>query len=157
MHDRIEARLDKIDAYYGAADASVREQADDVIPWGEIYRLNDDDHLLRFVREHVEQAYTARESGDRTKPLCRCADAACPVKRGNLPPQAVPRRGAIDELEQPIEDRLDAYVNGEHPDVVIGEALDQVIDRAANILPALTRAVGLLEKDVEAERGLLDA
>lgn len=157
MHDRIEARLEKIDAYYGAADPGVREQADDVIPWGEIYRLNDDDHLLRFVREHVEDAYKERESGDRTKPLCRCADAACPVKRGNLPPQVVPRRGSLDELEQPIEARVDAYVNGDHPDVVVGEALDAVIDRAASILPALTQAVGILEADVEAERGLLDA
>lgn len=157
MHDRIEARLEKIDQYYGAASPQVREQADEIIPWVEIYRLNDDDHLLRFVREHVAKAHSARDQGDRTRPLCRCADAACPPKQGNLPPQVLPRRGSLDELDEGIEPRIDAYVNGDHPDVVVGEALDSIVDRAARILPDLTRAVSLLEDDVESERGLLDA
>jgi len=156
MHDRIDARLDKIDTYYDAAAPDVREQADEIIPWGEIYRLNDDDHFLRFVREHVEDEHTRRGRGDRTKPLCRCADAACPLKRGSLPPQVVPRRGDVDELEQGVESRVDAFVNGEHPDVVVGEALDEWLDRHAKILPALTRAVSTLEDDVESSRGLLD-
>jgi hypothetical protein len=156
MHDRIDARLEKIDVYYDAAAPDVREQADEIIPWGEIYRLNDDDQYLRFVREHVEEAYRRRARGDRTTPLCRCADRACPIKRGSLPPQVVPRRGGLDELEQGVEARVDAFVNGDHPDVVVGEALEKWLDRHAEILPALTRAVSKLEADVESSRGLLD-
>jgi hypothetical protein len=157
MHDRIDARLEKIDQYYEAASAATREQADEIIPWAEIYRLNDDDHFLRFVREHVEDQHRRRGRGDRSKPLCRCADRSCPVKRGGLPPQVVPRRGRIGELETSVEDRIDAYVNGEHPDLVVSEALESWVDRHADLLPKLTRAVGVLEDEVEGGRGLLDA
>lgn len=155
MHDRINARLEKIDTYYGAASPSTREDADDAIPWSDIYRLNDDDHFIRHIREFVEQEHAARDDGDRSKPLCRCADRSCPPKRGNLPPEVVPRRGALDELERDVEDRIDAYVNGNHPDVVVGEALDEWVDQYASILPKLTRAVSILENDVEGERGLV--
>lgn len=157
MHDRIDSRLEKIDAYYEAASGDVREQADEIIPWVEIYQLNDDDHFLRSIREKVEKEARRRDQGERSKPLCRCADRACPVKRGSLPPQVVPRRGGVDELEQGVETRVDAYVQSDHPDVVVGEALDEWSERYARILPALTRAVSLLEGDVEGSRGLLDA
>lgn len=157
MHDRINARLEKIDAYYEAASPDVREEADEIIPWTEIYRLNDDDHFIRHIREYVETASRRRGRGDRTKPLCRCADRSCPIKRGNLPPQVIPRHGALDALEQGVEDRIDAFVNGDHPDVVVAEALEEWVDRHGKVLPKLTRAVGLLEQDVEGSRGLLGA
>lgn len=157
MHDRINARLEKIDVYYDAASTDVREDADEIIPWVEIYRLNDDDHFLRYIREHVEDEYRRRKQGDRAKPLCRCADSACPVKRGSIPPQIVPRRGGLDELEIGVEKRVESYVNGDHKDVVVAEALDQWVERYAAILPKLTRAVSLLEDDVESGRGLLEA
>lgn len=156
MYDRIDARLEKVDQYYEAASTDVRENADEIIPWGEIYKLNDDDHFLRSIREHVEQEHARRRTGDRAKPLCRCADRSCPVKRGSLPPQVVPRRGGVDELDVDVETRVDSYVQGDHPDVVVGEALDEWIERYATILPKLTRAVSLLEEDVETGRGLLE-
>lgn len=155
MNYRIESRLEKIDIYYGAASSSVREEADEIIPWKEIYQLGDDDHFLRFVREHVQSEAARRDQGERSKPVCRCSDSACPVKKGELPPQVVPRRGGIDELDQDAEDRVDAYVTGSHPDVVVGEALDEWISRYADVLRPLTRAVTLLEEDVEGGRGLL--
>lgn len=157
MNDRINARLEKIDAYYEAASPEVREQADEIIPWVEIYQLNDDDHFLRHIRDHVETEHKRREKGERANPVCRCADRSCPPKRGKLPPQIVPRRGAVDGLEEGAEDRVDAYVDGDHPDVVVGEAFDELIERHAKILPKLTRAVGLLEDDVEGREGLLEA
>lgn len=157
MNDRIEARLQKVDTYYEAASADTRAEADEIIPWSEIYRLGDDDHFIRYIREHVEKEHARRRRGDRTKPLCRCADRSCPVKRGNLPPQVVPRRGSIEGIDQDVEDRVDAFVNGDHPDLVIGEALEQWLERHAEILPKLTRAVGLLEDEVEGREGLLDA
>lgn len=156
MHDRIDARLEKIDIYYDAASPDVREQADEIIPWSEIYKLNDDDHFLRFIRGYIEDESAKRDQGGRAKPLCRCADRACPVKEGDLPPQVVPRRRGVDELEEGVEDRVDAFVNGDHPDVVVAEALDDYLERYAEILPKLTRAVSLLEEDVEGSRGLLD-
>ena len=156
MHDRIEARLEKIDAYYAAADPEVREEADEVIPWTEIYQLNDDDHFLRFIRDHVETEHERRENGERAEPLCKCADRSCPTKRGELHPKISPRRRKIAALEDDPEDRVDAFVNGDHPDVAVGEALDLWIERHAKVLPDLTRAVGLLEDNVEGSRGLLE-
>jgi hypothetical protein len=157
MHDRIDARLEKIDLYYDAASPDVREACDEIIPWGEIYRLNDDQFMLRFIRRYVQDKHAKRDLDERSKPLCRCADSACPSKRGELHPQILPRRGGVDELEPGVEDRVDAFVNGEHDDVVVSEAVDKLVDRYAEIMPDLTRAVSKLEDDVESDRGLVDA
>lgn len=156
MHDRIDERLEKIDEYYGAASTETREQADEILPWSEIYRLDDDDHFLRFIRNELEDKKDARDKGERAKPLCKCPDSACAVKRGELPPETVPRRGALEAIERGAEERVDAYVNGDHEDVAVGEALDAWIDRYAEILPDLTQAVSLLEDDVESTKGLVD-
>lgn len=156
MHDRIDERLEKIDEYYGAASTKTREEADEILPWSEIYRLDDDDHFLRFIRNELEGKKDARDKGERAKALCKCADRACAVKQGELPPETVPRRGALEAIERGAEERVDAYVNGDHEDVAVGEALDAWIDRYAEILPALTQAVSLLEDDVESTKGLVD-
>jgi hypothetical protein len=155
MHERIEARLDKFDVYYNAATSSTREEADEIMPWSKIMRLEDDDRLLRHVRKTIEEAHERREKNERTKPLCRCADRACPVKEGRVPPQITPRRESRPESPG-VESRIDAYVNDDHPDVIVAEALDSWIDEHAEILPKITRAVGLLEDEVETGReGLL--
>lgn len=157
MHDRIEARLEKIDLYYDAASADTREHVDEIIPWAEIYRLNDDGYMLRHIRQYVADEHDKRQAGERSKPLCRCADSACPSKLGELHPQIVPRKGGLDELEQGVDKRVETFVSSDHDDVVVAEAVEALTEKYAEIMPELTRAVSALENDVETSRGLLDA
>lgn len=152
--EQVESRLDKIERYYAAASPDVREEVDDILPWAEIFRFQNSNYFISFVRKFVQEESDKREKGARSDPLCRCADSACRIKRGELPDQCVPRRGP-EELEPGAKVRVERLIHGPHDEVVITEAWNAYLDRYNDLMPDISRALSLLEDDVEQSSGLL--
>lgn len=152
--DRIDKRLDRIDQYYDAAPPEVKEEVDDLIPWDEIYRINNSTAVLDHVRSYIAEAARDRENNDRSKPLCRCANASCPIKDGEIHPKCVPRPGP-DMIEPGADVRIRRFIASDHPDVVTEEAYDDFMSGIADVLPDLTRAASKLQTAVEGEAGLV--
>ncbi len=83
----------------------------------------------RFYRER----YYRWQSGNREKPLCRCKNPRCPLKRGDIPYRLRRRNSQIRNDGGTGREMLSAYLDSHPQAIVIDEALDQQQELAADL------------------------
>jgi|GEM_PF-417020 hypothetical protein len=92
----------------------------------------------RFLVQHLKAAKRDYTDGERTEPLCSCANPYCELKRGRLPPE-------VFLGESTDEGIRDFMIQHSGDGRVLNEARDQWVEDAGVVIQTLTEALSILK------------
>jgi len=101
-------------------------------------RFTMDGSYERFLVRHIKQARREFREGDRTEPLCSCANPYCNLKRGKLPPDVFLGESTDDGIR-------DFMLEHDGDGRVLDEARGQWVEDAGQVIQTLTEALSLLK------------
>ncbi len=102
--------------------------------------------ISEWVGRFYRKRYHRWQSGDREKPLCRCENPRCPLKRGDIPYRLRRRDSQIRADGGTGREVLSGYLDS-HPQAVI---IDEALDKQAALATELAREFRQLQRDIAA-------
>ncbi len=102
--------------------------------------------ISEWVGRFYRDRYHRWQSGDRERPMCRCENPRCPLKRGDIPYRLRRRDSQIRTDGGTDRDMLSGYLDN-HPQAVI---IDEALDRQGELATELARAFRQLQREIAA-------